>query len=162
MEKEEYLSEEKYQKNAQNLKKVGKILLIIGVVILVLGVVLTILGFSSFGRTAVNSLNVDMLDSNAQAQAAGGIVGSIGIFALGGFVDLIGFGLTVAGGILLLVAHRREITAFTTQQVMPVAEEGIEKITPTIANAAESISKSITKGKKAAVEDIENKKGDEK
>ena len=46
----------------------------------------------------------------------------------------------------MFISHRREITAYTTQQVMPVAQEGIEKMTPTVADAAGSIAKSVSKG----------------
>ena len=56
----------------------------------------------------------------------------------------------------MIVAHRREIAAYTTQQVMPIAQEGIEKITPTISNAAGSIAKSISKGIKEGKEDTQD------
>lgn len=49
-------------------------------------------------------------------------------------------------GSIYMFAKRREIAAFTTQQVMPVAQEGIEKMAPTIGNAAGTVAKGISKG----------------
>ena len=65
---------------------------------------------------------------------------------IGGFGFIFGFMMIGIGGILLYYAYRREITAFTVQQTMPIAQEGIEKMTPTISDAAGIISKSISKG----------------
>lgn len=141
MEKE-YLSEERYQKNNQKIKKIGKILLIIGIIILIISYIMIVLGFMGFGNTAINSIsNNDTIEKTAHS-----IFGNFGLFAVGGFINSIGFTLTIAGAITMFIAHRREIAAFTTQQVMPVAQEGIEKITPTIAKAAGSIAQSISNG----------------
>lgn len=49
-------------------------------------------------------------------------------------------------GFVFMVAKRRHILAFTTQQVMPVAKEGIDEMAPTIGNAAGEIAKGIKKG----------------
>lgn len=68
------------------------------------------------------------------------------------FLSFIGIGVIFMGGMIALafyvIAKRREILAFTTQQVMPVAQEGIEKIAPTIGNAAGTIAKGIKEGLK--------------
>ena len=56
-------------------------------------------------------------------------------------------------GSIYMFAKRREITAFTAQQVMPVAQEGIEKMAPTVGNAAGSIAQGITKGIKEGMKD---------
>lgn len=48
---------------------------------------------------------------------------------------------------LYLFSKRREITAFTTQGVMPIIKESIDEIAPSIENATEKISKGIKKGK---------------
>lgn len=53
-------------------------------------------------------------------------------------------------GVILFIAHRREITAYTVQQVMPIAQEGIEKMTPTISKAAGEIAKGVKQGLKEA------------
>lgn len=52
-----------------------------------------------------------------------------------------------------MLAKRREIIAFNAQQVMPVAQEGIEKMTPTVANASSAIAQSIAKGIKEGLSD---------
>lgn len=49
---------------------------------------------------------------------------------------------------IYLFAKRREILAFTTQQVIPVAKEGIDEIAPTIGNATKEIAKGISSGLK--------------
>ena len=144
MENEKYLSEERYQENNKKLKSVGKILLIIGVVILIISFILIGLGFAGFGSTVSSGADAINSGSIDNSQMAKGMFGSFGLFAIGGLINSVGFLLTVAGGIVMFVAHRREIAAYTTQQVMPVAQEGIEKITPTVANAAGEIAKSVS------------------
>lgn len=52
----------------------------------------------------------------------------------------------LAGGIYFF-AKRREITAFTTQQVMPVAQEGVEKMAPSIGKVGEEVAKGVAKAK---------------
>ncbi len=163
MQNNEYLSEENYQKNNAKVKKVGKILLIIGIIILVLSFLLTVIGFLVFGNTAVNG--VDLLNNfgngnevNAIKNTTGNVFGGIGLFALGGSMGTLGFVLIVAGAIVMFIAHRREITAYTTQQVMPIAQQGIEKITPTVANAASSIAKGISQGIQEGKKNSENNK----
>ncbi len=177
MDNQKLLSEEKYQQNNAKVKKVGKMLLIIGVITLVISIALIIIGFVSTGNSASNAFdkigsnainNFNSMDQNTvinEAQntfnstkdTAKGMFGSVGLFALGGFLNFIGFALTIAGGVVMFIAHGREITAYTTQQVMPVAQEGIEKITPTVANAAGSIAKSISKGIQEGKNEVENK-----
>lgn len=49
-------------------------------------------------------------------------------------------------GSIYMFAKRREITAFTAQQVMPVAQEGIEKMAPSIGKVAKEVSKGIKEG----------------
>ena len=150
MEKKEYLNEEEYLKNAKKLKGTGKTILIIGIVALILGVVFIGLGILGFGKTATDSIG--SFDSDLSG-AVGGAFGSFGLFILGGFLTSLGFAGTIAGGMVSLIAHRREITAFTVQQTMPIAQEGIEKMTPTISNAAGSLAQSITKGIKDGLKD---------
>jgi len=65
--------------------------------------------------------------------------------SFGAFV--IFFGLIVSGGILF-AAFGRNIFAFQAQQVMPVAKEGIEKISPTFGTIAKDVTKGIKEGLK--------------
>lgn len=57
------------------------------------------------------------------------------------------------GVLYLSIIKRREIMAYTVQQVMPVAKEGIDKISPTIAKATGNIAKEVTKGIKEGLKD---------
>ena len=141
MQNNEYLSEEKYQKNNAKVKTIGKVLLIVGILVFVLGVVLTIIGFVGFGKSFDTGNELEIVKHTADSS-----FGSFGLLALGAFIIVFGFSLVGAGLIVMFISHRREITAYTTQQVMPVAQEGIEKMTPTVADAAGSIAKSVSKG----------------
>lgn len=142
----EYLNEERYQDTNKKVKKVGIILLVIGLLVIVVGMFMLFNGFGSFGKTAINSVGNGTLNNNTVQEAASQGFASVGKFALGAFINVIGFGLAAAGGTLLITAHKREIMAYQAQQVMPLAKEGIEKATPTIANAAGSIAQSISRG----------------
>ncbi len=66
------------------------------------------------------------------------------------FLSIIGVMVIVMGSFIALIVYvvskRREITAFTAQQVMPVAQEGIEQMAPTIGNAVGEIAKGIKNG----------------
>ncbi len=148
MEKEEYLSEERYQRNNKKVNKTGKILLIVGIIVFIIGGVIMVLGFMGIGSTASNAMNtVDTYGfDNSAGETAKGVLGSFGLIALGGFINFVGTGLLIAGGVVMIVSHRREITAYTTQQVMPVAQEGIDKMAPTIGRAAGEIAKGIKQG----------------
>ncbi len=123
----EYLNEENYQRYNTKVKKVGKILLIVGLSLLVVSIILIILGAINFGNSA--------LGENER-----GILGGMGLFAIGSFMSVFSFALAAAGGMCLMVAHRREITAYTTQQVMPIAKEGVEEMTPTMKKATEEMA----------------------
>lgn len=47
---------------------------------------------------------------------------------------------------IYMFAKKREITAFTVQQVMPVAQEGVEKMTPTMGKVGKELAKGIKEG----------------
>lgn len=79
---------------------------------------------------------------------ASGIFGSFGLFVLSSFIWFLGFILTFTGAILMYVAHRRGITAYTTQQVIPVVKEEIDTTAPTIGNVAKEITNGIKEGMK--------------
>ena len=55
-------------------------------------------------------------------------------------MSVFSFGLASVGGMMLFISYRREITAYSTQQVMPVAKEGIEEMTPLAAKSAEKMA----------------------
>lgn len=152
MQENKYLNEERYQQSVNKIKKISKILLIVGITILIVGIILLILGFVGIGNATTKSMN----DFDF-GRASSGAFGSIGLTALGGFVIFIGFGLTGGGIITMVVAHGREIKAFTVQQSMPIAQEGIETIAPSIGKAAEAISKGISRGIAEGKKEVEDK-----
>lgn len=65
------------------------------------------------------------------------------LYMFGGFIIVAS--CMIASSIYMF-AKRREILAFQAQQVMPVAKEGINKMAPTIGNAAGEIAKGIKEG----------------
>lgn len=67
----------------------------------------------------------------------------ISFYIFGAIIIIATFGIS---GSIYIFTKRREIAAFTVQQIMPVTQEGIEKMSPTIGNAAETIARGITKG----------------
>lgn len=67
----------------------------------------------------------------------------IPFYMIGAFVLVASCIISLA---LYIFLKRREITAFTAQQVMPVAQEGIEKMAPTAGNAVKEIAKGIKEG----------------
>lgn len=64
------------------------------------------------------------------------------LFSSAGMVLFITMG---ASGMLYFIANRRAVAAFTVQQTMPIAQEGLETIAPSVGKVAEEISKGIRK-----------------
>lgn len=151
MNKKEYLNEENYNNTNEKVKKIGNVLLIIGLVLLVGGFIFTITGFLGFGSQITNGMEMGQEGINP-----GSIFSSFGGFALGGFMMAPGLFLTAVGFIVrFLIGNRREITAYTTQQVMPIAQEGIEKMAPTVGSAVGTIGKELAKGIKEGIKEAE-------
>lgn len=156
MEQEKYLSEEKYQETNKKVNNASKILLTIGIILLVVGVIITITGFVNFNKTRNNMMN----SFNNSASNMFDSFNSVMLIGLGGFISVAGFALIIAGGGMTYMAHRREITAYTTQQTMPIKKETINDITPTVADAAGTIAKSVSQGfeeGKKETDDTQNK-----
>lgn len=188
MEQEKFLSEEKYQETNKKVNNTSKILLTIGIILLVVGVIITITGFVNFNKTRNNMMNSfnnsasNMFDSfnnsidndddgrefvDSMKESATSITvssnnsfNSVMLIGLGGFISVAGFVLLIVGGVMAYIAHRREITAYTTQQTMPIKKETINDITPTVADAAGTIAKSVSQGfeeGKKETDDTQNK-----
>lgn len=150
MENEKYLNEERYQKNNNKVKKTGKMLLIIGIVTLLVSFIIIVLGIVGIGNAATKGIGaIDESSFGTVQNTASGMFGKVGLIAIGGFINTIGVGLSIAGVVMLIISHRREITAYTVQQTMPIAQEGIEKIAPSIGKAAGSIAKGFKEGLKS-------------
>jgi len=73
-------------------------------------------------------------------------------YILGGLTIIMS--VSIAGSIYL-IAKRREIVAFTIQQTMPLAQEGMEKMTPTVGNAVGTIGKELAKGIKEGINEAD-------
>ncbi len=65
---------------------------------------------------------------------------SIPFYIIGGFIIIAS---CMFAGSIYMTTKQREILAFHTQQVMPVAQEGIEKMAPTIGKTGASIAKEM-------------------
>ena len=81
----------------------------------------------------------DMTDFNKEFDS----FDSIPFYMIGGFIIIATCMISVP---IFMFGKRREIMAFTAQQVMPVAKEGIDEMAPTIGNAAGEIAKGIKNG----------------
>ena len=123
-EKREFLSEEENQRISKKLGVISKILMIGG------GIGFVVCSILLFG---------DFISFEAR-----GLVG----FAWVGCFACVGFGLG-----LFTMANQRKISAYMLQQRMPIVQEGIEKMAPTVGNAAGTIAEGITKGIKEGLKD---------
>ena len=81
----------------------------------------------------------------------------IPFYMIGGFIVI---ATCMISGSIYSFAKRREIMAFKVQQMMPVAQEGIEEMTPTVGNAAGEIAKSVTRGMKEGLSSNDQDKSD--
>ena len=78
-----------------------------------------------------------------------GFIMSFGFHKLGFFIfAVIGMALVGFGAQAKMLGKGREISAFFAQQQMPVAKEGIEKMSPAMGTAAKEIAKGIKEGLK--------------
>lgn len=77
------------------------------------------------------------------------------LYMIGGFIIVASCMISLA---IYMISKRREILAFTTQQVMPVAQEGIEKMAPTIGKVGAEVAKGISKGIKEGQKEAEDNK----
>ena len=148
--KQSYLNEEKYQKNK-------KLLMIIATIILLLSIIgSTLLIITGINRS--NSVNKPELEAqineeffkNGFSQRHNELEEQLhyaenAMFFYVGGAFIILFGVIISSS-LFLTAKKREITAFKVQQVMPIAQEGIDKIAPTMGNAAKEIAKVVKEG----------------
>ncbi len=145
-----FLNEENYQRTKKKLSLIALIVLICGIVVgglLIIGGVVN--KNQANKKDFFESTNQERVD-NFKKESSGMfmIVSGAGIIMMSGIASLA----------LFLFAKRREIAAFSTQQIMPVAQEGVDAITPTIANAAGTVAGEVVKAvNKAKKEDNQDK-----
>lgn len=133
MNKKEYLSEEKYQKIKKILITLGFISLAVGVILLVLAILVKVPEKTALGDP--NWWGNSKIRSDAESKKA--------LLFFFSFV----FGIMLPA-MLFGTAYKREIGAFTIQQEMPVKQETIEKMAPSVGEAAGTVAKDIKKGLK--------------
>lgn len=135
MAKKEYLSEEEYQKNNKKVKIAGVIVILIGICLLCVGAYF----LTSASKMEVPSMGSPNWFETSSAQMEKEHTGrSIMIF--GTFITIVGCMIRFG------VANQRKIMAYQTQQAMPIAKEGIEKMSPTLGTAAKEIAKGVKEG----------------
>lgn len=83
------------------------------------------------------------------------VVGVAPYYMFGGFIIFVSVGISIG---IIVFAKKREILAFSAQQVMPVAQEGMEKMAPTVGNVANTVAKGIASGIKEGLNDEESNK----
>jgi len=151
MEKNKYLNEERYQKTKKKLQTVALIILVVGILC---GGLLLFKGINTekIDKTALRaeqnqefmqngfSEKYYELQEELRKDDSKYVFIGLGIFVLitSGFTSLA----------IYLTTKRREIAAFGAQQMMPIAQEGIDTMAPTVGNAAKEIVKGVKKGLK--------------
>ena len=85
----------------------------------------------------------EQLDNLKYSENNFAFANSFPFYIIGAFIIIASVMISIP---IYLTAKGREIAAFATQQGMPVAKETIDEITPTVANAAGTIAKEISKG----------------
>lgn len=91
------------------------------------------------------SLKIKLEDTNDDFNQSMDNQKYIPFYIFGAFIIIATF---MISGTVYMITKRREIMAFSVQQVMPVAKEGIEQIAPSLGNAAGEIAKGIKDGLK--------------
>ena len=196
MEKEEYLSEEKYQKTKNKISKIAILVLVVGILLggglITFGIMksnssdtnITQTRTESDVQNEINTLNEELIPLKAQKtkefqengfteeyyrldneiqtkqsqitdletelwKMQSGFNSASDFISKGKYIPLYMFGafIIIASGMIAfsiyMFSKRREITAFTTQQIMPVAQEGIEKMAPTIGKVGKELAEEM-------------------
>lgn len=65
---------------------------------------------------------------------------NIPLFMFGGFIIIASF---MIGGSVYMIAKKREVMAYGLQSVMPLAQEGLEKMGPTVAKVGKNIAQEM-------------------
>lgn len=96
----------------------------------------------------LESEEFDLENTNYEFDKKYNSVGSTRYFMFGGFIII---ATLITSLSIFMFAKRREIMAFGMQQTMPLAQEGIEKMAPTVGNAAGTIAKDVAAGIKEGI-----------
>ena len=147
MEKEELLNEEKYQKTNGKIKLLALIILLVG---LIVGGFLIYTGVSNSKSIDKNKVQVEkneefmkngfseryyeLQDELHKAQSNGFY------FTFGPFIIITA---CMFSGAIYLSSKSREIAAYKAQQIMPVAQEGMEKMAPSVAKVGKTMAEEM-------------------
>lgn len=119
-----YLNEEQYKKNNQKVKTAGLVLMVIGIIMLIVALfVIKVpdMGEEGWFETKTTSTRLKMF----------------GLF------------LTIIGCVIrFFIGNQRQINAYMAQQQIPIVQEGMEKMAPSMGKAAKEITKGIKEGLK--------------
>lgn len=122
MQNKEHLNEEQYKKANKKVRAAG-------LVVMAIGILLILIGFFA--------VQVPQMGQPGWFEAS----------TKSNLCKFLGFFLTAVGCMIrFLLGNRRKIMAYTVQETMPLAQEGIEKMTPTVANAAKEVAKAVKEG----------------
>lgn len=149
MSKVQYLSEEKYQRTKKKLQMTALVILIVG---LIGGGLLLYKGINTekIDKNALKVQKNEEFEQNGLSEKYYDLEDQIHeddpkyIYCILGSVILIFSGM--ASLILYITSKQREINAFYAQQQMPLAQEGMEKMGPSVGVAAKEIAKGIKEG----------------
>lgn len=131
-----YLDEKKYQRINKKIKTTGIIILIVGIYVIVMGI---------FTLNSASKMDIPERESNNWFES---VTDQDNKEDLGIAMIMVGIFITVAGCMVrFVVPNQRNINAYMVQQSMPIAQEGIEKIAPSIGKVAKEISKGIKESK---------------
>lgn len=146
-----YLNEERYQKTKNKLQMLALIILLIG---LLGGGLLLYKGITTekIDKNALEVQQNEEFEQNGYSEKYYDLEDEIKkddpkyFYIIFGVVTLVVTGITSLS--IYITTKKREIAAFGAQQMMPIAQEGIDVMAPTVGNAAKEIAKGIKEGLK--------------
>lgn len=122
MKNNKYLNEEQFKKSNKKVKTAGLIVMLIGIIMLIIG--FFVIQVPEMGHK-------DWFELETKSN----------------FFRFVGFFVTIVGCIVrFVVGNQRQIMAYQVQQGMPIAQEGLEKMSPSMGTAAKEIAKGIKEG----------------
>lgn len=104
-------------------------------------------------RSEITDIEREISKANMGFRTAG----AMPFFMFGGFIIIASL---MIGGSILMMAHRRNIMAFSVQQAMPVVKEGIDEIAPVIGSAAGKMAEAVAPSVKKVSQDMAPVYGD--
>ena len=146
-----YLNEERYQKTKKKLQMVALIVLLVG---LIGGGLLLYKGITTekINKNALEVQQREEFNQNGYSEKYYDLEDKIQkddpkyFYIIFGVVTLVITGVTSLA--IYITTKKREIAAFGAQQMMPIAQEGIDTMAPRVGNAAKEIAKGIKEGLK--------------